>query len=73
METARVSEQFITLSGGAYAVPWANQLERLNFMATFASKICNLPLRSAPFDGDVRMYRRIITDVCVFFLRWSYM
>ena len=63
MEYARLSEQFITLSGGVYTVPWANQLERLNFMASFASKLCNLPLSSVPFDGDLRIYRRIVIEV----------
>ena len=63
MDHARLSEQFITLSGGVYTVPWANQLERLNFMASFASKICNLPISSLPFDGDLRIYWRIVIEV----------
>lgn len=42
---------------------WANQLDRLNFMATCAGNICNLPLSTACFAGDLTMHRSIISEV----------
>ncbi|KIO05541.1 hypothetical protein M404DRAFT_25259 [Pisolithus tinctorius Marx 270] len=58
---ATYAVQSLSLCSAGNTTAWRNQLERLNLMATFASRVLKVPLPSVQFRSHLHMQRKVFT------------